>query len=171
MQTTTSIAASGITFKDYFHRISVNRKWLMGSVLGCLLLATGYLSMKNPMYERSAQIMIKEDASPSSKLTAGLSMIQGMGGLFGGSSNVSNELIAMKTPANIMEVVNRLHLDYNYTTRPCLRKLPLYGETLPVKVFINELKPNDEAGMKIELKEGSVKIYKLKKGKETFEQE
>ena len=79
MQTTTSIAASGITFKDYFHRISVNRKWLMGSVLGCLLLATGYLLMKNPMYERSAQIMIKEDASPSSKLTAGLSMIQGMG--------------------------------------------------------------------------------------------
>ena len=160
MQTTTSIAASGITFKDYFHRISVNRKWLMGSVLGCLLLATGYLLMKNPMYERSAQIMIKEDASPSSKLTAGLSMIQGMGGLFGGSSNVSNELIAMKTPANIMEVVNRLHLDYNYTTRPCLRKLPLYGETLPVKVFINGLKPNDEAGMKIELKEGSVKREK-----------
>lgn len=171
MQTTTSIAASGITFKDYFHRISVNRKWLMGSVLGCLLLATGYLLMKNPMYERSAQIMIKEDVSPSSKLTAGLSMIQGMGGLFGGSSNVSNELIAMKTPANIMEVVNRLHLDYNYTTRPCLRKLPLYGEALPVKVFINGLKPNDEAGMKIELKKGSVKIYKLKKGKETFEQE
>ena len=170
MQTSTSLPST-LTLKAYIHAVRSNRKWLFGSLTAFILLATAYLIMKNPVYERSSQIMVKEDATPGSKLTAGLSMIQGMGGLFGGSSNVSNELLAMKTPANIMEVVNRLHLDYVYSTRPFLRKLPLYGETLPVRVFMGRLKPNETATMKIDLNGNSVKIYGLKKGKTAFEQE
>ena len=75
MQTSTSLPST-LTLKAYIHAVRSNRKWLFGSLIAFILLATAYLIMKNPVYERSSQIMVKEDATPGSKLTAGLSMIQ-----------------------------------------------------------------------------------------------
>ena len=171
MQDTKYEHSQGITFKEYLNYCKAKHLWFIICTTTCLLLTTGYLILKNPVYERSAQIMIKDDASPSSKLTAGLSMMQGFGGLLGASSNVSNELISMKTPANILEVVKRLNLDYSYSTRPFLRKLPLYGDCLPVNVNISGMKDCDDASMKIELQNGKVKISNLKKNKNKFDAE
>ena len=171
MQDTKYEHSQGITFKEYLNYCKAKRLWFIISTAVCILLAIGYLILKNPVYERSAQIMIKDDASPSSKLTAGLSMMQGFGGLLGASSNVSNELISMKTPANILEVVKRLNLDYSYSTRPFLRKIPLYGDCLPVNVNISGMKDCDDASMKIELQNGKVKISNLKKNKNKFDTE
>ena len=171
MQDTKYEHTQGITFKEYLNYCKAKRLWFIISTAVCILLAIGYLILKNPVYERSAQIMIKNDANPSSKLTAGLSMIQGFGGLFGASSNVSNELISMKTPANILEVVKRLNLDYSYSTRPFLRKLPLYGDGLPVNVNISGMKDCDDGSMKIELQNGKVRISNLKKNKNKFDAE
>ena len=171
MQDTKYEHTQGITFKEYLNYCKAKRLWFIISTAVCILLAIGYLILKNPVYERSAQIMIKNDANPSSKLTAGLSMIQGFGGLFGASSNVSNELISMKTPANILEVVKRLNLDYSYSTRPFIRKIPLYGDSLPVNVNISGMKDCDDASMKIELQNGKVKISNLKKNKNKFDAE
>ena len=171
MQDTKYEPSKGITFKEYLNYCKAKRLWFIIFTTICLLLTTGYLIFKNPVYERSAQITIKDDASPSSKLTAGLSMMQGFGGLLGASSNVSNELISMKTPANILEVVKRLNLDYSYSTRPFLRKIPLYGDCLPVNVNISGMKDCDDASMKIELQNGKVKISNLKKNKNKFDAE
>ena len=171
MQDTKYEHSQGITFKEYLNYCKAKHLWFIISTAVCILLATGYLILKNPVYERSAQIMIKDDASPSSKLTAGLSMMQGFGGLLGASSNVSNELISMKTPANILEVVKRLNLDYSYSTRPFIRKIPLYGDSLPVNVNISGMKDCDDASMKIELQNGKVKISNLKKNKNKFDAE
>lgn len=171
MQDTKYEPSKGITFKEYLNYCKAKRLWFIISTTVCILLATGYLIFKNPVYERSAQIMIKDDANPSSKLTAGLSMIQGFGGLLGASSNVSNELISMKTPANILEVVKRLNLDYSYSTRPFLRKIPLYGDSLPVNVNISGMKEYDNASMKIELQNGKVRISSLNKNKEKYNDE
>ena len=171
MQDTKYEPSKGITFKEYLNYCKAKRLWFIISTTICLLLTTGYLIFKNPVYERSAQIMIKDDANPSSKLTAGLSMIQGFGGLFGTSANVSNELISMKTPANILEVVKRHHLDYSYSTRPFLRNIPLYGDSLPVNVNISGMKDWDDASMKIELQNGKVKISNLKKDKNKYDAE
>ena len=171
MQDTKYEPSKGITFKEYLNYCKAKRLWFIIFTTICLLLTTGYLIFKNPVYERSAQIMIKDDANPSSKLTAGLSMIQGFGGLFGTSANVSNELISMKTPANILEVVKRLNLDYSYSTRPFLRNIPLYGDSLPVNVNISGMKDWDDASMKIELQNGKVKISNLKKDKNKYDAE
>ena len=171
MQDTKYEHSQGITFKEYLNYCKAKHLWFIISTAVCILLATGYLILKNPVYERSAQIMIKDDASPSSKLTAGLSMMQGFGGLLGASSNVSNELISMKTPANILEVVKRLNLDYSYSTRPFLRNIPLYGDSLPVNVNISGMKDWDDASMKIELQNGKVKISNLKKDKNKYDAE
>jgi tyrosine-protein kinase Etk/Wzc len=171
MQETRYEQSKGITFKEYLNYCKAKRLWFFISIAICVLLTTGYLIIKNPVYERSAQIMIKDDANPSSKLTAGLSMIQGFGGLFGTSSNVSNELISMKTPGNILEVVKRLNLDYSYSTRPFIRKIPLYGDSLPVKINISGMNDCDDASMKLELQKGKVRIYNLKKDKNKYDAE
>ena len=171
MQDTKYEPSKGITFKEYLNYCKAKRLWFIIFTTICLLLTTGYLIFKNPVYERSAQIMIKDDANPSSKLTAGLSMIQGFGGLFGTSSNVSNELLSMKTPANILEVVKRLNLDYSYSTRPFLRNIPLYGDSLPVNINISGMTGWDDASMKIELQNGKVKISHLKKDKNKYDAE
>lgn len=171
MQDTKYKHSKGITFKEYLNYCKAMRLWFIIFTVTCLSLTTGYLILKNPVYERSAQIMIKNDSNPSSKLTAGLSMVQGFGGLLGGASNVSNELISMKTPANILEVVKRLNLDYSYSTRPFIRKIPLYGDCLPVKINISGMKDGDDASMKIELQKGKIRIYNLNKNKNKFDTE
>lgn len=171
MRNTTYEHSQGITFKEYMNFCKAKHLWFIISTIVCLSLATGYLIFKNPVYKRSAQILINEDSDPSSKLTAGLSMIQGFGELFGTSSNVNNELIAMETPANILEVVKKLNLDYSYSTRPFIRNIPLYGDSLPIKVYISGMTDYDNASMKIELNNGKIRIYKLKKNKNKFDSE
>ena len=171
MQDTKYENSKGITFKEYLNYCKAKHLWFIISATVCLLLATGYLILKNPVYKRSSQIMIKDEANPSSKLTAGLSMMQGFGGLLGASSNVSNELIAMKTPANILEVVKNLNLDYSYSTRPFLRRIPLYGDNLPLNINISGMKDFDEASMKIELQNGKVKISHLEKNNNKYDAE
>ena len=154
---------NGVTFRQYVDACKKGRWWFLASLVAFVGIATLYLIMKEPVYERAAQVMIKEDSSPSSKLTAGLSMIQGMGSLFGGSSNVTNELIAMQTPQSVMEVVKRLHLDYDYTVRPFLAKETLYEETLPINVTVGNLKDDDLAYMKIKLEGGKLTMWKFRK--------
>ena len=159
---------NGVTFRQYVDACKKGRWWFLASLVAFVGIATLYLIMKEPVYERAAQVMIKEDSSPSSKLTAGLSMIQGMGSLFGGSSNVTNELIAMQTPQSVMEVVKRLHLDYDYTVRPFLAKETLYEETLPINVTVGNLKDDDLAYMKIKLEGGKLTMWKFRKNKKKF---
>ncbi|MBR3471032.1 MAG: chain-length determining protein [Prevotella sp.] len=158
----------GVTFRQYVDACKKNKWWFLASMVGIVGIASLYLIMKEPVYERAAQVMIKEDSSPSSKLTAGLSMIQGMGSLFGASSNVTNELIAMQTPQSVMEVVKRLHLDYDYTVRPFLAKETLYEETLPINVTVSDLKDDDLAYMKIKLEGGKLTLWKFRKNKKKY---
>ncbi|MCR4854518.1 MAG: chain-length determining protein [Prevotella sp.] len=160
-----------VTFKQYVNACKKNKWWFLASLVCIVGIASLYLIMKEPVYERSAQVMIKEDSSPSSKLTAGLSMIQGMGSLFGASSNVTNELIAMQTPQSVMEVVKRLHLDYDYSVRPFLAKETLYEETLPINVTVSNLKDDDLAYMKIKLEGGKLTLWKFRKNKKKFSDE
>lgn len=147
------------------------RHWRCFAVSTFLLLCLTvlYLLFVNPKYERSASIMIK-DNNPASTITAGMSAFQGLG-IFGGTSNVNNELAAMRTPYVMLEVVKRLKLDYNYSTWDFLRKTPLYGKSLPVQVEIEGLTDEDAAGFKMELQQGNLRIWKLRKNKEKFSEE
>lgn len=144
-------------------------RWFVTSVSLFLCLTILYLLIANPKFERSTSIMIK-DNNPASNITAGMSAIQGLG-LFGGSSNVNNELAAMRTPYVMLEVVKRLNLDYNYFTWDFLRKTPLYGKTLPIQVEIEGLTEEDAASFKMELQQGNLRIWKLKKNKDKFSDE
>ena len=158
-----------LDIRAYFLNCKRHWRWFVASTLILLCLTILYLLIANPKFERSTSIMIK-DNNPASNITAGLSAFQGLGFL-GGSSNVNNELVAMQTPSVMLEIVKRLKLDYNYSTREFLRSTPLYGKTLPVQAVIDGLTDEDAASFKMELKQGNLRIWKLRKNKEKFSDE
>lgn len=158
-----------MNFNEYLHVCKLHWRWFAFTTIAFLVLTILYLLIKNPTYERSTSIMIK-DNNPTSNITAGLSAIQSLG-FIGGSSNVNNELAAMQTPYVMLEVVKRLKLDYAYTTSDFLRQVPLYGNTLPVQAEIEGLTDKDAASFKMELNHGNIHIWKLRKNKDKYSEE
>ena len=138
-----------MNLKDFFYLCLDKWKWFLLSVVVFVALTLLYLFSTEFVYERTAQVMIKEDDQTSSMLGGQLGgALSGMG-LFNTTSNVSNELLALKSPAVVYEVVHRLKLDYNYSKRKGLRDVTLYGKTLPIEVTIDGLTEDDHVEMDI----------------------
>ena len=134
------------------------------SVFATVLIASLYIASVAPTYNSSACLLIKQDRRSGSNGADAASMnFNNMGKLFAQQTNVSNEIIAFKSPALMLEVAKRLDLRANYTT-PCrLYRQTLYGKTLPVKVSMIDFP--DEGSMELTLKylnRDSVIIYKMK---------
>ena len=164
-----STTTQGFTLRQYLAFCQQSKKWFFISVALCMAAALGYLMLKKPVYERSTQLMVREDATPSSKLTAGLSMIQGLGGMLGGSANVNNELLALTTPYNIVEAIKRLHLDDTYTEGNLFHRTTLYGSSLPIRIDVRGLTPEDKLQMEIKIAQGNIELSHIKRNKTSFD--
>ena len=153
------------TLREFYSLCISKWKWFAVSVATCLLLAIVYLVVTPPKYTRKAQILVR-DESGMSGLMGQLGGIAELGGLIGfGSSNVYNELYAMQSPWLLLNVVKQLHLDMSYTIKG-IRNQDLYGNQLPIAVSFAQISDDDDVRMKIDLnKNGSIKIYKLKKNR------
>lgn len=69
--------------------------------------------------------------------------------LFSSGSSLLDELAYMKSPDVIREVVNRLHLEMNYSTKGRFHDNVLYGSTLPISAVIEGLAENDNVNFEI----------------------
>ena len=106
------------------------------------MFAFFYIVVKQPIYERNASLMIKDDVAGGSSFMSEANTFADMG-LFSMKSNVHNELISIQSPALILDVVKRLNLDMNYVEKGIISKRTLYGNTLPVSVKIVGLNDRD----------------------------
>lgn len=172
METTNNNNRSGVTdVKDFIFLCLDKWKWFVLSAFIFVALTVLYLLATEPRYERTASIMIKEEDQTSSMLSGQLGAFSSMG-LFNNTSNVSNELLALKSPAVVMEVVKTLNLDMNYSKRKGLRRVTLYGKTLPVNVQIGGLTDDDRVEMKIKFgKDGTYTVSHMKKNKTDYDGE
>lgn len=155
-----------------FCKICIKKwKWFATSVAVFILLAIVYLIITPPKYTRQAQVLIKEDGGIGG-LMGQLGGLAELGGFIGfGSSNVYNELYAMQSPWLLLNVVNKLHLDMNYTIKG-IRNKDLYDTTLPINVVFKNITDEDDIRMKLDLKKnGDFKIYKLKKNDDKYSDE
>ena len=92
-----------------------------------------------------------------------MGMLAGMAGI-NVQSNVLNELEIISSAGMLSEVVDRLELDTRYQAYDGLMKRELWHETLPVKVSFAQLKKDEGAYLKMDLKkDGSFKLYKMRK--------
>lgn len=90
--------------------------------------------------------MVKQDSKGRS-IGSDISSLFSDLGLTQASANVNNELLAMQTPAAILETIKRLNLDIDYRTDGFFRKETLYGTSLPVKVTLPELDDNESCNI------------------------
>lgn len=120
-----------IDLKAIFYLFLSHWYWFLISAVLAFGFATYYLKKAVPVYTRSAKLLVKSEEK--GKSVFGASGFQDMG-IFGTSVNITNELQTIYTIDNIREVVQRLHLDMNYTVDGRFHKHLLYDQTLPVTV-------------------------------------
>ena len=131
-----------------------------------LIGAIVFLLVVPPRYEREATVLIKDETSGGgilSSMMGSMGMLAGMAGI-SVQSNVLNELEIIRSAGMLSEVVDRLELDTRYQAYDGLMKRELWHETLPVKVSFAQLKKDEGAYLKMDLrKDGSFNLYKMRK--------
>jgi uncharacterized protein involved in exopolysaccharide biosynthesis len=151
-------------------------RWFVASVATTLVIAILFLLVYAPRYERTATILVKDESGGAgliSSIAANMGMLSGLGlGMLNISSNVSNEMEIIGSPAMVMKVVDRMALDVRYEYYDFIMKRELWDETLPVKVTFPQLTEKDGGYMKMDLKkDGSFTLYKFRKNKDKLDGE
>ena len=98
--------------------------WFAISLFITLTIAVLYLLSTPPIYIRTAAILVK-DNSKSSSSTSAMNDFSDLG-IFKSNTNINNELLTLKSPTLMTEVVNRLGLNETFTIRKGLKNVDLY---------------------------------------------
>ncbi len=162
-----------LTISEFVKACIAKWKWFAVSVATLLILAGAYLIVAQPKYEKEAQVLVRQEGGMGALMgqLGGLAELGGLVGMNMGTSNVYDELYAMKSPWVLLNVVNQLHLDMNYTIKG-IRNKELYGEELPITVDFKNITEEDDVRFKLDLKRsGELKLYKLKKNKDKYDDE
>lgn len=122
-------------------------KWYLFVI--AMVLAFGYsfyyLAKTQRHYVASASMLFKDDtANKNGDITQVLGDIEG----FNTSLNLSNEMVAIKSPAIMSEVVSRLGLDVDYEVKDGIRNRMIFGTDLPVTIKFLDLGENGKASLK-----------------------
>lgn len=140
--------------KELFYLCLAKWRWFVISTVLALGMATLYILCTPPVYTRSAFLMIKEDTKGRAIGSDVASMFADLG-LAHANANVNNELIAMRMPSVVKEVVKRLELDMDYRAGGFLHKETLYGEALPAKVSLLEVGDAESVSFTLRLLPGN----------------
>lgn len=142
-------ADDAVRIQDLYYLCLARWKWFILSLAVCMGITIIYLLKTPPIYTRTASLLIKEG-------TKGQSLSGDVGetfsdlGLFQSSTNVNNELISLKSPAVMYDVVKRLHLEVDYTTEGTFYPQVRYGHNLPLTVAFADLADNESASLVVE---------------------
>ena len=124
-----------------------NWYWFALSLAVALIVAALYVFNKVPVYERTASILIKplgDDATEKTLRELGVPQT---------STNLTNEILLMKSGVVAEQVVRRLDLDVNYTREGRFYTITMYGRELPLKLRFCDLADNENASLQAKLQE------------------
>ena len=119
--------------------------WFILSLIVCMGVATLYLLSTPKTYTRTMSILVKSGSSGKSEEIKTLEEL-GVGNL---TTEISDEIVAIHSPAAIYDMVKRLHLDISYFSPGFFRDEPLYAETLPVEVEMPDIDDNVSFTLKL----------------------
>lgn len=157
--------------KEFFYLCLAKWRWFVVSVLSCVCVAVFYILCTPPLYTRSAFLLVKEDTKGKAIGSDVASMFADLG-LTQASVNVNNELIAMRMPSVVKEMVKRLGLDTDYRVNGFLHKETLYGKELPVKAVLPGLEEAESVSFTIQLLPGGkVELDDFKSSERDLESE
>lgn len=119
--------------------------WFLLSLTISMGAITLYLLSTPKVYTRTMSIMVKNGGSNKSEEIKAFEDL-GVGGL---TTEISDEIVAIHSPAAVYDMVKRLHLDISYFRPGFFRDEPLYAETLPVEIDFHHL--DDDAAVSFTL--------------------
>ena len=120
--------------------------WFILSVALFMGGATLYLLRTPKTYTRTASVLVKSSGNKSNDIR----LIEDLG-VNNITSNISDEIVAIHSPAVVYDLVKRLHLDFSYFRPGYFRDEPLYAETLPIEVELHDLDDNASAAFRLTL--------------------
>lgn len=158
-----NVDVADFSLKEFVEACFSKWWWFVISLVTVMGLAVLFIKTREPQYERSEQVLVKDQDGGSS----GMGDIAGAFSSFGlgtGNANVNNELISLTSPAIMYEVSKRLRLYMDYQTPGRFHKVTLYGTTLPVTVDFVDIGSQDGAEAVVILHpDGSRTLKKFKK--------
>ena len=102
-----------LNIKDFLFMCLAKWHWFVLSLMLTLSFATLRIMKTPPTYTRSSQVMIKPESTNIGGMANAMNAFADMGLTM--YSWVENELVAIKSPSIMEEVVKRLNLDMNYS--------------------------------------------------------
>ena len=138
-----------IRIQDLLYLCLAKWKWFVLSLAVTLGCAIVYLMRTPSVYTRTALVLIKDEAKGQS-VASDMESFSNLG-LFQSNTNINNELIALKSPAVMTEVVKRLNLDMNYYIPGRFHKQVAYGGNLPATVTLPDLPENETAHFRLRI--------------------
>ena len=139
-----------IRLQDLLYLCLAKWRWFILSLVVTLGIATYYTLTTPNVYQRTASLMIKDESKSQSISSDVASMFSDMG-MGNMKSNVYNELIAIQSPAVLLETGKRLKLDVDYTIDGTFHKQALYGNDLPVTVDFIGFTDEQSGSFKLQL--------------------
>lgn len=122
--------------------------WILLSVVLCVGAALLYILRTQPMYTRTASIVIKSSSSGSS--ISDLDAFAEMG-LMHTNSNLSDEINRITSPDVMSEVVKRMGMYKTYTESGRFHDELLYGSSLPVEIYFISLTDEESGSAEIKV--------------------
>ena len=143
------------SIQDMVSMVLKNWYWFIISVFLFMGIGVLYVMKSSPVYQRNATIMVKD-----SRKGSGANEMAIFGELAGLSTrrNVDNELFVLQARRLMVEVVERLGLTINYSTRSGLRTVDLYRRSPIDVIFVND-NDTERCSFKVDLGENKVRVY------------
>lgn len=111
-------------------------KWFAFSIIVALGIGMFWVLRQEPVYERTEQVLIKDQDSGGSTGGDLASAFSSMG-LLAAKTSVYNEVVALRSPAVMSEVIRRLDLTNSYAMKGKFHWKTLYGKNLPFTVIFS----------------------------------
>ena len=124
-----------------------NWYWFALSLAVAMAVAALYVFKTVPVYQRTASILIKplgSDAGDKTLRELGIDQT---------STNLTNEILLMKSGVVAEQVVRRLDLDVDYTREGRFYTITMYGRDLPLKLRFCDLADNENVSLQAKLSE------------------
>ncbi|MDP0532097.1 polysaccharide biosynthesis tyrosine autokinase Ptk1 [Porphyromonas gingivalis] len=140
---------SFFSIEEYLLGLLSSWKWIVGSIIVCLLVAYIYTQRQSPAYIAQAAVLIK--SAEKSGAPRSMKQFEEIG-LFMDNSEVENEILVLKSKRLTAIVVDKLDLDVSISKDGFWRHESLYGKS-PVSIRITDRDSTESYSFKIDIKD------------------
>lgn len=128
-----------------YHQFTTYWGWFALSTVVCVCIGWFYQQKQSRIFQRQAVMLIEDSNSSStsngfrstSRRNSGMNTLLELNGVSVGD-NLKNEIFILSSKRLMQRVVDKLHLDVDYTVKEKLHDITLYGKDLPFQVLFQK---------------------------------